>query len=190
MVIRDSHLQFDKTKISIEADLRKFICNPDKPDICWSTHNTEHKWPKKADAATCYTSVFPNYSLTRPKSTFRQNCVSLFPIQTRCTYVNLGLIGNKTGQRNGWRCSWSSVIPTCSLTIKKSTLRKNCVRSFQSQTSCRYFDLIIIQNKIFPRTHLQLFLIVRISHLQFDCLTDRGVDRSSQLWRNQRHRRI
>ena len=37
-----------------------------------------------------------------------------------------------------------------------------------------------VQNKIFPRTHLQLFLIVRISHLQFDCLTDRGVDRSSQ----------
>ena len=27
MVIRDSHLQFDKTKISIEADLCKFICN-------------------------------------------------------------------------------------------------------------------------------------------------------------------
>ena len=43
MVIRDSHLQFDKTKISIEADLRKFICNPDKPHICWSSHNTEHK---------------------------------------------------------------------------------------------------------------------------------------------------
>ena len=55
---------------------------------------------------------------------FRQNCVSLFPIQTRCTYVNLGLIGNKTGQRKRtYRCSWSSVIPTCSLTIKKSTLR-------------------------------------------------------------------
>ena len=32
MVIRDSHLQLDKTKISIEADLHKFICNPDKPD--------------------------------------------------------------------------------------------------------------------------------------------------------------
>ena len=43
--------------------------------------------------------LFSKYSLTRPKSTFRQNCVSLFPIQTRCTYVNLGLISNKTGQR-------------------------------------------------------------------------------------------
>ena len=138
---------------------------------------------KESRCSDCYTSVFPNYSLTRPKSTFRQNCVSLFPIQTRCTYVNLGLIGNKTGQRKRMQMllPWSSIIPTCSLTIKKSTLRKNCVRAFQSQTSCRYLDLIIIQNKIFPRTHLQLFLIVRISHLQFDCLTDRGVDRSSQL---------
>ena len=59
MVIRDSHLQFDKTKISIEADLRKFICNPDKPHICWSNHNTEHKWPKKADAATVTRPYFP-----------------------------------------------------------------------------------------------------------------------------------
>ena len=59
MVICDSHLQFDKTKMRIEADLRKFICNPDKPHICWSNHNTEHKWPKKADAATVTRPYFP-----------------------------------------------------------------------------------------------------------------------------------
>jgi hypothetical protein len=39
--------------------LRKFICNPDKPHICWSNHSTEHKWPKKADAATVTRPSFP-----------------------------------------------------------------------------------------------------------------------------------
>ena len=77
----------------------------------------------------CYTSKFPNYCSTRPTSTFRQNCVKLFQIQTSCTYV--------------------IIIPTCSLTSK-------------------YFALIIIHNQKFSRTHLQLFFILHISHLQFD----------------------
>ena len=67
-----------------------------------------------------YTSVFPNYCLTRPKSTFRQNCVSLFPIQTRCTYVNLGLIGNKNGQRK--RTQMLLVIRNSHLQFHKSKI--------------------------------------------------------------------
>ena len=113
--------------------------------------------------------IFPNYCLTRPKPTLRHNYMKLFLIQTSWTYDTLVWIGNKLAncKENRHEWSWSSIIPTCSLTSQKTTLRKNCMKSLQSQTSCRYFDpiLIRIQNQLFPRTHLQLFLMLRFSHL-------------------------
>ena len=116
----------------------------------------------------CYTSVFPNYSLTRPKSTFRQNCVSLFPIQTTCTYVNLGLIGNKTGQRK--QTQLVMVIRDSHLQFDKtkSALRQTCVNSFAIQTSFTYVDLIIVRNINGQRKQKQWLLHIRIFQLQLD----------------------
>ena len=58
-----------------------------------------------------HSSTFFEASIASTKTaTFRQNCVCLFPIQTSCIYVNLGLIGNKTGQRK-----WTQMLFTVEL---------------------------------------------------------------------------